>query len=100
MTHIQIGNHIFDGTQLIICFLIGEARGKGIPHPIGGRHNGGTPQCAFGRDTNQTISHFANTLFQLGLFRLPRPTAQTVKKPFFMTIAGEQFNVFNGQIQA
>ena len=51
------------------------------------------------RDPHQAVGNLFDPLFQLGLLGLPSATAQPVQQPFFMAIAAEKFNVFNGQVK-
>ena len=74
----QIGHDIGDGRKLVVSFGIGESGGKGFPDRMGSFQNGGVAQGAFGGNPHQTVGNFADAIFELGLFGLPRAAAQTV----------------------
>ncbi len=59
----------------------------------------GLAQGAFGGHADQFVRDLANTLFQLGLFRLPRAAAQFVQQALFVAIARQQFDVLDRQEQ-
>ena len=66
---------------------------------MGGFQHRGAAQLALGGHADQAFGHFANTLFQAGLFGLPCAAAQPVEQPLFVAKPREQFDVFNRQIQ-
>ncbi len=95
----HIRQDITNSAQLIVSFLIRETRREGVPHAGGWLHNRGAAQSALCRNADQLVRHLANTLFQLGLFRLPCPAAKTIKETFVVAIFTKQFNIFDRQVQ-
>ena len=96
---LQIGQHIGNGGQLIIGFLIGKTGAERLPH-VGGRNKDRrAAQFALGGDADQLIGDLAQPLFQLGLLGLPRAAAQPVQKPIILPIARQQFDILDRQEQ-
>ena len=85
----QIANHIMDGFQLIVRFLIRESRGKGIVHSLIDDQLLALTQLACGRDFKKPFRHDHQVFFDLGLTCLPPCPAQLVelRKPFVGTKA-------------
>ena len=96
----HIGHHVFDGAQLVVGFLIGETGRERIPCARGRFEYCALAERAFRRDADQLVRHFADALFQAGLFGLPCATAQPVQQTFVVAVFGQQFDVFDRQIQA
>ena len=92
----KVCHHIGNRRQLVIGFLIGEARCKGLPQGMRGLQNRRVAQGTLRRDPHQTVGNLFDPLFELGLLGLPSATAKPVQQPFFMAITAEKFNVFNG----
>ena len=95
----KVCHHIGNRRQLVIGFLIGEARGKGLPQGMWRLQDRRVAQSTLSRDPHQAVGNLFDPLFELGLLGLPSPTAQPVQQALFMAIAAEKFNVFNGQVK-
>ena len=95
----KIPHHVFDGSELIIRFLIRKPRAEGIPHPRWRLKDRRAAQSPLSCDANQTIRHILDTLFKPRFLGLPRPTAKPIQQSFFMPIFAEQLYVFHRQIE-
>ena len=67
----QILQHVADGVQLIVGFLIGEARAELGEQTRRRRDRIGLAQRPFGGQSDQPLGHGAQTFLGLGLSRLP-----------------------------
>ncbi len=96
---LKIGHDIGNGVQLIVSFLIGKARSKGLPCGMGRIEDRRVAQVTLGRNPHQSVGDFADAFLELGLLGLPCTTAQTVKQPLLMAITAKKLYVFNGKIE-
>lgn len=95
----HVGHHILDGAQLVVGFLIGKARGEGVPRPRRRVHDRRLAQGTFRRDADQPVGHLADAFLELGLLGLPCPAAQTIQQTFVMAVSRQQFDILDRQIK-
>ena len=74
----NVTDNIRNGAELIVRLGIGEARAKRVPHPFGRLKDRRMAQGALCGDFDQPFGHIADTLFEAGFLRLPRPAAKFI----------------------
>ncbi len=87
--------------KLVFGFLVGEAGAEFVEGAIGRRQNVAGLEFAGRRRLDQVLGDFADALLEAGLLGLPGAAAQPVelRAIVFRAVAGEQFDVFDGQEQ-
>ena len=75
----EVLQHIANGVQLVVGFLIGEAGAELVEQTRRRSDRIADLERTFGRQSDKPLGHFTQTLFRLGLTGLPSSTAQTVQ---------------------
>ena len=90
-----------DGAELVLGFLIGEARAEFVVDMRLHRHFRRFMQMPFGRDLDQFAGNLADPVLQLGLARLPAAATQSVEFDIGVVgaVARQQLDVFHRQEQ-
>ncbi len=90
-----------DGAELVLGFLIGEARAELVIDMRLHRHFRRFMQMPLGRDLDQFAGDLADAVLELGLARLPAAAAQPIQFDIGVVgaVARQQFDVFDRQEQ-
>ena len=94
---LQVIQHRFDGAQLIVGFLVGEAGAELVEGPFRRRENVTRLQFTRCCRLDQVIGNLADAFLEPGLLGLPCAAAQPVQLHAFgfRTIARQQVDVFD-----
>jgi hypothetical protein len=97
----QVAQHVGDGRQLVVGFLVGEAGAELVEHAlrrIGLFHR---LQLTGGGDLDQALGHDPQAFLGLGLAALPGGAAQLVQLDVLAVgpVAGQQVDVLDRQVE-
>jgi len=93
-------DHLRNRRKLVVGFLVREARGKLLPGVVRGLQHRRLAQRAFGGEPDQLVGNLPDALLEPGLLGLPCAAAELVEQPFLVAELAQEFNVFDGKIQA
>ena len=93
----EIGEHVLDGVELILGFLIGEPGGKFLPGVRGREELRGLAQRPLGGKADQALGHFAHPRLEARLLRLPGARAEAIEKPLLMAELRQKLDILHRQ---